>query len=61
MLPVVVLLGVAGVFVVAPLGGLVTIVLGAGAGGLAYLAAAYRFSMQPGELTELKGSVFGRE
>jgi O-antigen/teichoic acid export membrane protein len=61
VLPVIVLLVVAGVVVVAPLGDLLTAVLGAGLGGIAYVATTYRFSMRPGELAELKDTVFGRE
>ena len=60
-LPVLVLLIVSGAFVVAPLGDAVTVVLGSVAGGLAYAAVASRFSMRPGELIELKDTVFGRE
>ena len=61
LLPVIVLLLVAGVFVVAPFGDLVTVVLGTGVGGIAYLATAHRFSMRPRELGELRDAVFGRE
>ena len=61
VVPTLVLLVVAGAAVVAPLGNVLTVVLGGGVGVLAYAVAASRLSMRSGELAELRDTVFRRD